>query len=130
MNVNEETRAAVVEAQWLGVRQACAQRLERLGPGAVQLGTLAVLEAAHEDPVLRQMYPYTSHAHVHFSSTTRFPYEVALPFVMPLADGRFRVRGRHAEIAEADTAAEAVAVVVAHVPAGLRLAATGLPMDA
>nr|WSX50358.1 DUF6193 family natural product biosynthesis protein [Streptomyces sp. NBC_00974] len=131
MNVNEVTpAAAAVEAQWLGARQAWARALERLGPVAWRLGTVAVLEAAYEDPLLRQLYPYTSHCHVHFSSTTRFPYEEAVPFVMPLADGRFRVVARDPfrEVGEVATAGEAVALVVAHVPRGLRLAATGLPM--
>lgn len=135
MNVNEVTPAAAaaeaVETQWRGTREAWARRLERLGPVAWRLGTIAVLDAAHEDPILRQLYPYTSHNHVHFSSTTRFPYEVAVPFVMPLADGRFRVvrRNPSGEVDEVATAEEAVALVVAHVPPGLRLAATGLPMD-
>ncbi|MCJ0870001.1 DUF6193 family natural product biosynthesis protein [Streptomyces sp. AP-93] len=134
MNVNEETRAAVVEAQWLGARRAWADRLERLehlGPKVWHLGTIAVLDAAHEDPVLRQLYPYTSHCHVHFSSTTRFPYEVAVPFVIPLPDGRFRVvrRDPAGEVGEVATAGEAVDLVVAHVPPGLRLATTGLPME-
>ncbi|CAM5543803.1 hypothetical protein SAVIM338S_04341 [Streptomyces avidinii] len=133
--MNEVTPAVAaleaVEAQWLGARQSWARRLERLGPVSWGLGTVAVLDAAHEDPILRQLYPYTSHNHVHFSSTTRFPYEVAVPFVMPLADGRFRVvgRGLAGGSGEADTAEEAVAMVVAHVPPGLRLATTGLPME-
>ncbi|WP_405489958.1 DUF6193 family natural product biosynthesis protein [Streptomyces sp. NBC_00096] len=130
MSVNEETPAAAVETQWLDTRRTWEDRLERLGPKVWHLGTIAVLEAAHEDPLLRQLYPYTSHCHVHFSSTTRFPYEVAVPFVIPLPDGRFRVRDRLVEIAEVATAAEAVALVVAHAPPGLRLAATGLPMNA
>ncbi|MFF1410259.1 DUF6193 family natural product biosynthesis protein [Streptomyces sp. NPDC058289] len=131
MNVNEETRAAVVEAQWVDTRRAWADRLERLGPKVWRLGTIAVLEEAHEDPILRQLYPYTSHCHVHFSSTTRFPYEVAVPFVIPLPDGRFRVMRRDpsGQVGEVATAGEAVALVVAHVPPRLRLAATGLPMD-
>ncbi|MET9851851.1 DUF6193 family natural product biosynthesis protein [Streptomyces sp. NPDC006450] len=131
MNVNEETRAAVVEAQWLDTRRAWEDRLERLGSKVWHLGTIAVLEAAHEHPVLRQLYPYTSHCHVHFSSTTRFPYEVAVPFVIPLPDGRFRVvrRDPSGVVGEVDTAGEAVALVAAHVPPRLRLAATGLPMD-
>ncbi|MCX4780374.1 DUF6193 family natural product biosynthesis protein [Streptomyces sp. NBC_01264] len=132
MNVNEETRAAVVEAQWTDRRRVWADSLERRGPTVSSLGTLAVLEAAHEDPLLRRLYPYTSHGHVHFSSTTRFPYEEAVPFVIPLPDGRFRVRRRDpsGEVGEADTAGEAVALVVAHAPPRLRLAATGLPMEA
>lgn len=131
MNVNEGTPAAVVEAQWLDTRRAWADRLERLGPEVSRLGTVAVLEAAHEDPLLRQLYPYTSHCHVHLSSTTRFPYEVAVPFVIPLPDGRFRVMRRDpsGEVGEVATAGEAVALVVAHAPPRLRLAATGLPMD-
>ncbi|MFD5147994.1 DUF6193 family natural product biosynthesis protein [Streptomyces sp. NPDC058401] len=132
MNVNEETRAAVVEAQWIDRRRVWADSLERRGPTVPCLGTLAVLETAHADPLLRQLYPYTSHGHVHFSSTTRFPYEVAVPFVIPLPDGRFRVMRRDpsGQIGEVATAGEAVALVVAHVPPRLRLAATGLPMEA
>lgn len=131
MNVNEETRAAVVEAQWIDRRRAWAEGLERLGPKVWRLGTIAVLEAAHEHPLLRRLYPYTSHCHVHFSSTTRFPYEVAVPFVIPLPDGRFRVvrRDPFGEVGEVATAGEAVALVAAHAPPGLRLATTGLPMD-
>ncbi|MFJ7266304.1 DUF6193 family natural product biosynthesis protein [Streptomyces sp. NPDC099050] len=132
MNVNEETRAAVVEAQWAGTRRAWADKLERLGSEDWRTGTIAVLEAAYEDPILRQLYPYTSHGHVNFSSTTRFPYEVAVPFVIPLPDGRFRVMRRDpsAEVGEVATAGEAVTLVVTNVPPRLRLAATGLPMEA
>lgn len=129
--MNEGTHAAVVEAQWLDRLRAWEDSVERLGPKPGRLGTGAVLEAAYEDPILRRLYPYTSHGQVHFSSTTRFPYEVAVPFVIPLPDGRFRVvrRDPSGEIGEVPSAREAVALVVAHVPPRLRLAATGLPME-
>lgn len=132
MNVNEEIRSAVVEAQWIDRRRTWEDGLERLGPEVWRLGTIAVLEAAHAHPLLRRLYPYTSHCHVHFSSTTRFPYEVAVPYVIPLPDGRFRVvrRDPAGEVGEVATAGEAVALVAAHAPHDLRLATTGLPMDA
>ncbi|WP_420718122.1 DUF6193 family natural product biosynthesis protein [Streptomyces sp. H34-S4] len=80
--------------------------------------------------MLRQLFPYTSHWNVKLSSTTAFPYEGAVPAVMQLPGGRFRVMGGDPfrVIGERGSAEEAVALVAAHLPPGLRMATTGLPM--
>ncbi|GCD92552.1 hypothetical protein EHYA_00190 [Embleya hyalina] len=100
-------------------------------PGMPYPRTVELLEAAAAEPALRQLFPFTSHWNLHFSSCTQFPYVVRVPFVEPLRDGRFRIRerGTGTEFDEVDSAAEAVAVVLAHAPADLGPAVAGNASD-
>lgn len=122
--------AAVVEAEWLTMRLVWEWRREAYGSRAPYRGTVALLEAAGAHPVLRQLYPVTSHFALRFSGTTEYPYEVVAPSVVPISGGRFRVfeKSLHEALCEADTAGEAVAQVAARLPPGLRLATTGRPL--
>lgn len=81
-------------------------------------GVLDLIEAAAAQPGLRRLYPFTSKWTLWFSARTSHPFEVELPAVEPLRDGRFCVRSPSlkAVIGEADTAEEAIALVVARIP--------------
>jgi hypothetical protein len=94
-------------------------------------GIVHLIEAARAERTLRQLYPYTSHFALHLSSCTRYPYVLRAPSVLPRHDGRFQVfvpRGGTL-LGETDTAEAAVALVVAHLPAGLGPAVAGTADD-
>ncbi|MCX4611059.1 DUF6193 family natural product biosynthesis protein [Streptomyces mirabilis] len=80
-----------------------------------------LIEAAGAERTLRQLYPYNSHFALHLSSCTRYPDVLRVPSVLPRYDGRFRVFVPRVGtlLGETDTAEAAVALVVAHIPAGL-----------
>jgi len=90
-----------------------------------------LVEAAYAEPKLRQLYPFTSHRSLHFTTCTGYPFTWVVPFVDPLQDGRFRVCGpsRRAVIGEADSAGEAIALVVRHLPADIGPAVAGTARD-
>ncbi|MFD7483962.1 DUF6193 family natural product biosynthesis protein [Streptomyces mirabilis] len=86
-----------------------------------------LIEAAGAERTLRQLYPYNSHFALHLSSCTRYPYVLRVPSVLPRYDGRCRafVPRVGTLLGETDTAEAAVALVVAHLPAGLGPAVAG-----
>jgi hypothetical protein len=90
-----------------------------------------LVEAAYAEPKLRALYPFTSHWSLHFTTCTGYPFTWVVPFIDPLRDGRFRVCGpsRGTVIGEVDTAAEAVALVVSHLPAQIGPAVAGTALD-
>ncbi|MFK0169543.1 DUF6193 family natural product biosynthesis protein [Streptomyces sp. NPDC090306] len=113
-----------VEARWrqlVLVWQWERERQEANAPDTPYPGIVALLEAARADPELRRLYPFTSHFTVSFSSTVKFPYVVRAPSVTPLPDGTYRVHRREvpAMLGVVGSAAEAVALVRAHLPEGL-----------
>ncbi|MEU9110051.1 DUF6193 family natural product biosynthesis protein [Streptomyces xanthophaeus] len=104
----------VLAARWMGERHALRR------PGRPYPPLVPLLEAARADPVLGRLYPVTSHYAVAFSTLTRPPYDVQLPSVEPLWDGRYRLRGpRHlgtGVTGHTATPHEALAAVAAAVP--------------
>ncbi|KUN46863.1 hypothetical protein AQJ27_13885 [Streptomyces olivochromogenes] len=124
--------ADAVEARWRQpalVWQWRRERQEVLRPGVGYPGIVHLVEVARAERALRQLYPYNSHCAVRLSSRTRYPYALRAPSVLPRHDGRFRVfvaRGGTLR-GETGTAEAAVALVVAHLPAGLRPAVAGTP---
>jgi hypothetical protein len=126
--------ADAVEARWRQlalVWQWHRERQEVLRPGAGYPGIVHLIEMARAERTLRQLYPYTSHFALHLSSCTRYPYALRAPSVLPRHDGRFQVfvpRGGTL-LGETDTAEAAVALVVAHLPAGLGPAVAGTADD-
>ncbi|MFE3407130.1 DUF6193 family natural product biosynthesis protein [Streptomyces mirabilis] len=115
--------ADAVEARWRQLAPAWQWRRERqevLRPGGYP-GIVDLVEAAGAERTLRQLYPYNSHFALHLSSCTRYPYVLRVPSVLPRYDGRFRVFVPRVGtlLGETDTAEAAVALVVAHLPAGL-----------
>ncbi|AUY54370.1 hypothetical protein EH183_21530 [Streptomyces sp. CB01881] len=90
-----------------------------------------LVEAAHAEPKLRQLYPFTSHWSLHFTTCTGYPFTWVVPFVDPLRDGRYRVCGpdRGTVIGEADTAEQAIALVISHLPTSIGPAVAGTARD-
>lgn len=90
-----------------------------------------LVEAAFAEPKLRHLYPFTSHWSLHFTTCTGFPFTWQVPFVDPLSDGRYRVCGPHrgTVVGEADTAEEAIALVVCHMPTDIGPAVAGTAED-
>jgi hypothetical protein len=118
---HERGPAAAVDVKWRLLREEAAE-----APDFPEFGLL--VETAHSEPRLRQLYPFTSHWTLGFNARTGNPCppEVA---IVPSHQGRpYRVQ-RHPHdgplIAEAATAAEAVSVAVAHLPADLGPAVAG-----
>ncbi|MEH0932658.1 DUF6193 family natural product biosynthesis protein [Micromonospora sp. CPCC 205558] len=116
--VVEQGPAAVVAAEWRWLRQRTEE--------ADWPNHTALIEAAYNEPRLRQLYPYTSHSVLNFSTTTGYPFS---PSPVSLSahgsPSNFRVWGRNEVIGETATATEAVALAVAHLPAGLGPAVAG-----
>lgn len=118
---------AVVALQWRRLREEAGD-----APGFPEFGLL--VEAAHTDPVLGRLSVFSSHWVLGVSAATspRAAVEVVL---VPGRDGRpYRVReylhpdletGEERLIGEAGTAGEAVALAVAHLPAGIGPAVAG-----
>ncbi|MCX5554493.1 DUF6193 family natural product biosynthesis protein [Streptomyces sp. NBC_00038] len=122
-----ETKWRQLPLTWQSIRA----RHGITSPGFAFPGILPLVDAAGAQPRLRQLYPFTSHFTLLFSSCTRYPYLVEAPAVEPLRDGRFRVcspRGG-AVIGETETAEEAVILVITHLPDGLGPAVAGTADD-
>jgi hypothetical protein len=90
-----------------------------------------LVEAAYAEPKLRQLYPFTSHWSLHFTTCTGHPFSWSVPFIDPLHDGRFRVSGPHrgTVVGDADNAEEAIALVVSHLPPDIGPAVAGTALD-
>ncbi|MER0241138.1 DUF6193 family natural product biosynthesis protein [Streptomyces sp. HSW2009] len=120
--------AEAVSVQWGLLCDDLRRQAGRLEPARQ---TLALAEVAAEEPKLRQLYPFTSHWSLHFSTCTGFPYAWDVPFVDLLKDGRYRVCGpaRGTVVGEADTAEQAIALVLAGLPADCGPAVAGTAGD-
>ncbi|MEV4743588.1 DUF6193 family natural product biosynthesis protein [Streptomyces sp. NPDC049555] len=107
---HERGPAEAVTVQWRLLLMDLRQEAHRV---SLARQTLALAEVASAEPRLRQLYPFTSHWSLHFTTCTGFPYSWDVPFVDPLRDGRYRVSGpsRGTVIGEADTAEHAIALV-------------------
>lgn len=82
--------------------------------------------AAYAEPLLWQLHPSSSHQDLHFSRCTG-DWSWDVPFIMHLPGGRYLVAGpsRSQIVGEADTAEEAVALVVDRLPPGCGPAVVG-----
>ncbi|MBM2614390.1 hypothetical protein JIG36_02310 [Actinoplanes sp. LDG1-06] len=98
---------AVVAAGWLAVRDDGRVRLD-------------LLEAAHSEPRLRRLFPWTGMGELHFSRCTEWPWGWDIPYIEPVKGGAYRVAGpsRSEIVGPAATAREAVAMVVERLPPG------------
>ena len=90
-----------------------------------------LVEAAHSQPKLRVLFPFTSHSSLHLSQCTGYPFTWTVPFVDHLAQGRYLVCGptRREVIGEAGTADQAIALVAANLPDGCGPAVAGTAND-
>ncbi|MGW7101615.1 DUF6193 family natural product biosynthesis protein [Streptomyces sp. NPDC054838] len=122
MNLQERGTADAVEARWQRMPLTWRLVRDRAESKTLSQGVLSLLAAASAEPRLRRLYPFTKQWTLWFSSRTSPPFNVDVPAVEPLPDGRFRVGGpRPAQVlGEADTAEAAIALVVAHLPADAR----------
>ncbi|MFI0977593.1 DUF6193 family natural product biosynthesis protein [Streptomyces sp. NPDC021093] len=125
---HERGPAAAVNVQWRFLLEDLRQEADRLD---LARRTLELAEAASAEPKLRQLYPFTSHWSLHFTTCTGFPYSWDVPFVDPLSNGRYRVCGpsRGTVIGEAGTAEDAVALVVNGLPENCGPAVAGSTND-
>ncbi|WP_328546331.1 DUF6193 family natural product biosynthesis protein [Streptomyces platensis] len=96
----------------------------------------AAVEAAYAHPLLRALFPLISHGSLHFSRCTAFPWTNDVPAVYPRSGGGFRVvrmnepvGSSRQTVGDADSAEEAVALVVAHLPPGCGPAVDGTADD-
>ncbi|MFB7669493.1 DUF6193 family natural product biosynthesis protein [Kitasatospora sp. NPDC056138] len=114
----ERGPAYVVDLQWRRLRE---QALEADYPEF-----LALVDSAAREPRLRRLFPFTSMWVLCFSFRADDPSLAEAPAVIARQGGRYEVRaGRWGEsIGETDSADQAVALVVANLPADLDAAVT------
>ena len=86
-----------------------------------------IIEAAHAAPMLRQLFPYTSHASLCFSTCTGFPYSDVIPRIEPREGDGYVLRSRFMGdvIGEANDAESAIAILLTHLPANVGPAVAG-----
>ncbi|MFD8781691.1 DUF6193 family natural product biosynthesis protein [Kitasatospora sp. NPDC059599] len=88
----------------------------RLSPWGGNPHSLALLEAAHARPELRQLMPVTSHFMLWFSTRVQYPYTRVGYSIDPRPDGRYVVRNRGDVVAHSASLDEALALTVAALP--------------
>ncbi|MCX5558610.1 DUF6193 family natural product biosynthesis protein [Streptomyces sp. NBC_00038] len=119
---HERGPAAAVEAQWDRLKELAADT-----PSFPEFGLL--LEAAHAEPRLRQLFPFTSHWTVAFSSCTGRRYRTEVAISPQYGGGRYIVL-RHTNtglLGETPTVEEAVALALANLPDSVGPAVAGHP---
>jgi hypothetical protein len=88
---HERGPTAVVDLQWRTMREQAVE-----APDFPEFGTL--VEAAHAEPMLRQLYVFSSHWTLGFSSCTGFPFRVEVGIAPSHNGSPYRVmRHPHAE---------------------------------
>lgn len=109
---------AIVEAGWRAVRADGRVRTEPL-------------DEAYAQPRLRQLFPWTGMGELHFSRCTGHRWTWDIPYIQPAAEGGYWVSGplRTQVVGQAATAAQAVAMVVEHLPPGCGPAFVGSPQE-
>ncbi|MEU8703181.1 MULTISPECIES: DUF6193 family natural product biosynthesis protein [unclassified Streptomyces] len=117
---HERGPAAAVAAQWEMLRDEASAT-----PKFPEFA--AVLEAAYAEPRLRSLFPFTSHWTVAFSSRTGRPYRCEVAIAPQYGGGPYLVlrypnTGVHGQTA---TAAQAVALALAHLPESVGPATAG-----
>lgn len=117
---HERGPAAAVAAQWETLRDEASAT-----PEFPEFA--AVLEAAYAEPRLRWLFPFTSHWTVAFSSCTGRPYRCEVAVAPQYGGGPYLVlrypnTGVHGQTA---TAAQAVALALAHLPDSVGPATAG-----
>ncbi|MBR7829246.1 hypothetical protein KDK95_23260 [Actinospica sp. MGRD01-02] len=129
---HERGPADAVTVMWELVR---AQMHEPIDDQPFELGIRAA-DAAYAEPRLRELFPYTSHWVLCFSRCTGSPHTFDVPCIgYLLPEWRYQVRWPGWEdidrlvLGEADTAEEAVALVVANLPEGCSAAVAGTRDD-
>jgi hypothetical protein len=108
--------ARLVESEWQSMRVEAGE-LDYAWQETYQ----ALIEAAHAEPALRVLYPFTSHWALRFSTTTRPRLTVVGPCLTAGSDGTYGVGTGFItpDLGLFATAHEAVAVAMRHMPSVL-----------
>ncbi|WP_454384927.1 DUF6193 family natural product biosynthesis protein [Streptomyces sp. JNUCC 63] len=114
--VPDHDPARLTESEWQSMRQEAGE-LEYAWQETYQ----DLIEAAHAEPALRALYPFTSHWALRFSTTTRPRLTIVGPCLTANSDGTYGVgKGIIGEdLSRFATAHEAVALAVRRLPSGL-----------
>lgn len=114
--VPDNDPARSTESEWQGMRREAAE-LEYAWQATYQ----NLIEAAHAEPALRALYPFTSHWALRFSTTTRPDLTVVGPCLSANSEGTYGVGTGfiNDDLGQFATAQEAVAVAVRRLPSGL-----------
>lgn len=101
----EPSSRAIVEAAWQAVRDDGRVRTE-------------LIDAAYAEPCLRELFPWTGMGELHFSRCTGQRWTWDIPYIQPTRDA-YWVSGpsRSQTVGPADSAAQAVAMVIERLPA-------------
>lgn len=121
--VAEQGPAQVVAAEWQSLREGAET--------ADWPEYRALIDAAFAEPKLRQLYPYTSHWSLRFSTTTGFRFSPDVVCLEAFPSGKFVVKAswNGVVLAEVATADEAVSLAVRHLPADVGPAVAGAYRD-
>ncbi|MFF5446451.1 DUF6193 family natural product biosynthesis protein [Streptomyces sp. NPDC012888] len=114
--VPEPDPARLRESEWQGMRVEAAE-LDTPWRETYQ----ALVEAAHAEPALRALYPFTSHWALRFSTTTRPRLTAVGPSLIAGSDGTYRVESGlgSGEPGRFTTARATVEAAVRQLPPGL-----------
>lgn len=119
-----------VEYQWERLKKSWARSAES-HPDA--LSPLPLIEAAMQQPELRQLFPFTSLYSLHFSRTTGYPFTNDCPYAIPIANGRFRAfhaaRSGDGEVIGEGDVYETTTMLVANLPSNCGPAVDGTAED-
>ncbi|MFI1972310.1 hypothetical protein BLA24_31900 [Streptomyces cinnamoneus] len=89
-----------------------------------------IARAAYAEPRLRELFPLVSHGALTLSRCTRSPWSNDVPTLYRRAGGGYVViRYGEGRLGEPDTVEEAVALIVANLPAGCGAAVDGTADD-
>ncbi|WP_426512669.1 DUF6193 family natural product biosynthesis protein [Dactylosporangium sp. McL0621] len=120
--------AQMAEAEWEQLRREAAELALKWTWPEYE----ALVEAAYAEPRLRQLYPFTTHVALRFSTRTRPALDI-VPVCLHAGRGpnfsvtRGFVADEDGPLATAATAEEAVALAVRHLPPGIGPATSGDP---
>jgi hypothetical protein len=122
--------SALAAAHERGPEYAVAEKWRRyLEPDPYE--NLDMIRAAHAEPRLRALFPFTSHGTLMFSRCTGWPFSRDVSAIHPLTGSRYAVQHRGEEFSTTPsyTAQEAAALVVARMPETWGPAVAGTEQD-